>query len=165
MAQLKQKRSGPVKKGGEESSKERLRKLMKHIPDLGPEGFDPAEVSWVTDLIGITAFDGVEDAVKQGCVVINVADEIRNDAQVRIPVDPYSGSVLKGLNEIADTIQDISGQKGQKVVVHCAMGMERSVLAVVWYLHRENGLSIDDSYDVVRQARPVAVDRREWIFS
>ena len=51
----------------------------------------------------------------------------------------------------------------RKVVVHCAMGIERSPLTVVWYLHKYHKKTIDEAYDLVREARPVAVERRYWI--
>ena len=50
-----------------------------------------------------------------------------------------------------------------KVVVHCAMGMERSPLTVVWYLHKYHDKTIDEAYKMVQDARPAAVDRRDWI--
>jgi hypothetical protein len=41
--------------------------------------------------------------------------------------------------------------------------MERSVLSVVWYLHADAEMTIDEAYDMVFEARPIAVDRRHWI--
>jgi protein-tyrosine phosphatase len=43
------------------------------------------------------------------------------------------------------------------------MGMERSVLAVVWYLYNYQDMTIDEAYDVVGWKRPIAADRREWV--
>jgi len=43
------------------------------------------------------------------------------------------------------------------------MGMERSPLTVVWYLHKYHDKTIDEAYEMVQDARPVVVDRREWI--
>ena len=51
----------------------------------------------------------------------------------------------------------------QKVVVHCSMGMERSVLATVWYLVRNKRMSLDNAYSLVRSVRPIATDRRKWL--
>ena len=69
------------------------------------------------------------------------------------------------LNEAALCMRKALVEEGRDVVVHCAMGMERSVLAVVWYLHVEAGMTLDDAYDTVSEARPIAVDRRHWIDS
>ena len=51
----------------------------------------------------------------------------------------------------------------KKVVVHCAMGIERSVLSVVWYLHKYHSMTINEAYDTVGNARPIAADRQCWI--
>ena len=64
---------------------------------------------------------------------------------------------------VSDTIQRELNHNGRKVVVHCHMGMERSVLAVAWWLHSYKNMSLDEAYEVIRQKRPVALDRREWI--
>ena len=75
------------------------------------------------------------------------------------------GTVRERLDEIAGTMREVIEEQGREVVVHCAMGMERSVLAVVWYLHGEADITLDEAYDLVYEARPIAVDRRHWIYS
>ena len=64
---------------------------------------------------------------------------------------------------VSDTIQRELRHNGRKVVVHCHMGMERSVLAVAWWLHSYKNMSLDDAYGLISQKRPIALDRREWI--
>jgi len=54
-------------------------------------------------------------------------------------------------------------KRKQKVVVHCYMGMERSVLSVVWYMHKYLGMGIDQAYEQIFMNRPIAADRRHWI--
>ena len=66
--------------------------------------FDPKIISWVAERIGITARDGVPQALADGHFVINVADEIHNDAQVKIPVEIGTGMVIHRLTEIADVM-------------------------------------------------------------
>lgn len=46
---------------------------------------------------------------------------------------------------------------------NCAQGVERSPLAVAWYLFRKRGMNFDEAYDLVKQKRPVAQDRRAWL--
>lgn len=152
----------PVQHAERISSRRRLKSLMHLLPMECPEEFDPACISWVTDYVGITAADGVDQAIAEGCYVINVAAEIENQADSKMPVEPYSGAVQKGLDLVANLIQKVSDQDRQ-VVVHCAMGMERSALAVVWYLHSRKHYSIDESYSEVMSKRPIVLDRRGWI--
>lgn len=130
-----------------------------------PKDFNPASICWVTPSIGITAWDGVADALNKGYFVINVAGEIDNSADIKIPIQPGSGTVKECLNDMQSIIQSVIKDKNQKVVVHCAMGMERSVLSVVWYLHKNENLTVDEAYDLVRKSRPIALDHRDWITS
>lgn len=65
------------------------------------------------------------------------------------------------LDEIADTIE--TSLVRSKCLVHCAMGVERSPLAVTWYLFRKRGMDFDEAYDLVKQKRPIAQDRRAWL--
>ena len=39
---------------------------------------------------------------------------------------------------------------GERVLVSCGMGIERSPLVVAWFLHRRRGLSLDDAYALIR---------------
>lgn len=155
----------PVKNKRGRSSQERLGRLVEMVPRRIPDGFNPASISWITERIGITAVDGVDEAKQYGCFVINVAGEIDNNADIKLPIEPRSGTVRECLDEITQNIRGAIEEQGREVVVHCAMGMERSVLAVVWYLHVEVGMTLDEAYDMVSEARPIAVDRRHWIDS
>ena len=49
------------------------------------------------------------------------------------------------------------------VLVHCRQAQERSVLAMVWYLHVVRHMTLDRAYEVVRAAKPDIVDRRKWL--
>ena len=135
------------------------------VPRRIPDGFNPASISWVTEHVGVTAVDGVDEAIGYGSFVINVAGEIDNNADLKLPIEPRSGTVLHRLDEIAASMRQAIEDQGRDVVVHCAMGMERSVLSVMWYLHKEAGMTLDEAYDTICAARPIAVDRRHWINS
>jgi dual specificity MAP kinase phosphatase len=91
-----------------------------------------------------------------------------NDATVKMPIEPWGKSskstVLPMLESIVN-MMEMAMATEQKVVVHCSMGMERSVLATVWYLVRNKGMDLDNAYSFVRSVRPIATDRREWIIS
>jgi len=153
-------------------SKERIRDLRRLVEREGrtiPNDFDIDDIHWVTDRIGITDFEGCAEAVLNDYFTINVAGELNSSAQVQADINPGSGSVKKDLTKLAALINKVltndEVNADAKVVVHCAMGMERSPLTVVWYLHRYHDKTIDEAYDMVQNARPVAVDRRDWIDS
>jgi hypothetical protein len=151
-------------------SKERLhylRHLVERQGGIIPEDFDIDAIHWVTDRVGITDFEGCTEAVVRDYFTINVAGELASSAQVQADIDPGSGRVKQDLTELATLINKVltsdEVNNDTKIVVHCAMGMERSPLTVVWYLHKFQNKTIDEAYAMVKNARPVAVDRRDWI--
>lgn len=50
-----------------------------------------------------------------------------------------------------------------RVLVHCAQGVERSPLAVVWFLHSRRGMQLDDAYAYVMAKHPPTQNRLSWI--
>ena len=141
---------------------EQLKEISRYYPI--PADFDVDKISWVTDDVAITSVGGAEEALlHEGYFVINVAEEIINDAHAFIPIEPYVEDVERQrgtVDLVSDTIQR---ELNRKVVVHCHMGMERSVLAVAWWLHSHKNMYLDEAYGLIRQKRPIALDRREWI--
>lgn len=134
-----------------------------NLPEEVYTTFNPAVVSWVAERIGITSREGVEQALQDGYFVINVADEIHNNAHVKLAIEPGTGTVLNTLNIIADTMERILTTTNQKIVVHCAMGMERSVLAVIWLMASKWRMHLDQSFHQIKKHRPIALDRTNWI--
>ena len=133
------------------------------------------EVSWITPVLGITGYEGIEDIERfqygvGNDYIINTAGEINNQADVKIPVEPSMGArqTLKRVDMIADIIHEqlYSFERlpsEYKVIVHCAMGMERSVLAVAWYLQKYENYTLDSAYERIHEIRPIACDRSSWI--
>ncbi len=80
-------------------------------------------------------------------------------------IDPWTrkGSLKKSLNRISNLIDRSVRERNRKVVVHCYLGLERSVLSVAWYLHTKMNMSLDEAYEVIREGRPVILDRRHWL--
>jgi hypothetical protein len=158
----------PQKYIAEYPSRERVQDMKWWITEDGgslPDDFDIDSISWVTPRIGITDFEGSIDSVSEGYLTINVAGELDSPAQVKLAVEPHYGKVLETLDGLANIINEYlyGDDDDTKVVVHCAMGIERSPLTVVWYLHKYMCLTLDEAYALVREARPVAVERRYWI--
>lgn len=51
----------------------------------------------------------------------------------------------------------------KRVLVHCAYGIERSPLTVVWYLMRYHRMTLDQAYELVLERRPQAQYRGTWL--
>ena len=63
---------------------------------------------------------------------------------------------------MADTINDAL-QRGKRVLVHCAAGMERSPTAVIFYLMKYKKMKLDVAYSLVKSVHPEMYDRRNWL--
>lgn len=128
--------------------------------------FDLDTISWVTPRLAVTDMNGAQTVFgEEEFFVINTAREIDVPCNYKLAIAPFRDSkeeVRSALNTLAELIHEQIETTPNKVVVHCFAGMERSVLTVVWYLHRYRKLSIDDAYQTVTKVRPVALDRREW---
>jgi protein-tyrosine phosphatase len=145
--------------------KDLLPSLKKYCSFPVPDNFDPDEISWVLPRLGVTNLTGAYAAKDNGNFLINTAEEIHSPADLKQIVDHYDGpeSVKKNLDIIATVIDQVLSQTDQNVVVHCYMGMERSVLSIVWYLHTFQGFTIDEAYQKVGEVRPIAIDHRSWV--
>lgn len=69
---------------------------------------------------------------------------------------------LGQLDAAADIIHDHVAE-GVPLVVHCGGGIERSPLAMAWYLFRKCNLSLDEAYTLIRSKRPIIQDRQAWL--
>ena len=127
------------------------------------EYFDPFELSEIIPNLFITSRDGVEEAIMNGHFIINVTPrgELDTYYDVQMGIRPYDGTNIPKLNSLSQLMKNLL-DSGYKVTVHCSMGMERSVLAVAYYLNGENNMSLDEAYAHIIQRRPIALDRRDW---
>jgi len=66
------------------------------------------------------------------------------------------------LDAVAHVIQNHIDAK-ERLMVHCGAGMERSPLALTWYLHTRMGLTLEDAFALVKTKRPQAQNRLEWL--
>ena len=151
-------------------SRERLTWLgrMSRTPHLVTDDFDPEELSFPHPGIAITCREGAAQVAGQpGYYVINVAGELDTPSDLKMPVDPRDGvsATRSQLDRIADVIdRQLEGPDDTKVIVHCAMGIERSALAVSWFLRSRLGYgSLTAAYDAISAARPIVADRSGWV--
>ena len=96
------------------------------------------------------------------CVLENRPDEEPFKAY-HIPIITESGHAhMDQLNHIAFFLETLL-DKGTEVMVNCAAGMERSPLAIAYYLSYSKGISIEEAYKIVKEKRPQTMDRRDWL--
>ena len=133
-------------------------RLIEVAPD-----FEPSELSEIVDGLFITSRDGVDAAMMENHFIINVTQkgelDTYYDAQIALYPDERTNMIrLKTLALLIDELL----QTGRRVAVHCSMGMERSVLAVAYYLHATRDMGLDEAYALIMESRPIALDRRSW---
>jgi len=96
------------------------------------------------------------------CVLENRPDDEPFKAY-HIPIITESGHVhMDQLDHIAFFLETLL-DKETECLVHCAAGIERSPLAVAYYLKYSKGISIEEAYQIVKQGRPQTQDRRVWL--
>lgn len=149
-----------------QSSKSRLRGNLASMVERPVGNFDPDEISWVTPRIGITDFEGSKEAQLDGCFVINVAEELMGNIYDNVDI-PFVGGrdhLHSQMNKFADLVDEkLNDRPDNRVVVHCAMGMERAPLAIVGYFMKYEGLTVDEAYEHIVAKRPIVCDRRIWM--
>ncbi len=77
---------------------------------------------------------------------------------------PFMASIDQ-LNAVAEVIDNaLANEKiKRKILVHCYAGIERSPLAIAWFLHTKRGMTLDEAYKLIKQKRPIVQDRQVWI--
>ena len=68
----------------------------------------------------------------------------------------------KILNALADII-NVALNSGERVLVHCGAGIERSPLVVVFYLWKYKQYTLIQAYEHVIKIRPMVQNRGHWI--
>lgn len=133
-------------------------RLIEVAPD-----FEPSELSEIVDGLFITSRDGVEAAMMEGQFIINVTQKGELDTyyDAQISIHPYDPTNIIRLKTIALLIDELL-KDHRAVAVHCSMGMERSVLAVAYFMHTKMDMGLDEAYAHIVERRPIAWDRREW---
>ena len=86
------------------------------------------------------------------------------DARVIIYEGHLPEKNLDGCKMLASTIHTLR-LLGKKVIVYCDCGIERSVLAVTYYMMILKGWDYDKAFDFVKSKRGCAEYRRDWIVS
>ena len=92
----------PNKYNGQ-SSKERLSGALSQILERPAAKFDPDEISWITDRIGITDWEGATEAQLTGCYVVNVAEELIGNPYDDIDI-PFEGDPAELTTQITNLL-------------------------------------------------------------
>lgn len=54
-------------------------------------------------------------------------------------------------------------RRGEDVLVYCGHGVRRSPLAIAWFLHVDQGVSLEAAYDRIQAVRPQVERPQDWL--
>lgn len=120
----------------------------------------------MTEIATNLLLGNIGDALKFDGQLLCVLESFPPRPSVWIPVLQLDAngtpSVLRDqLEAIARTI-DWLRERGQ-TLIYCGAGIERSPLAIAWWLHTRRAMLMDAAYKVIKSLRPEVQDRSYWI--
>ncbi|MGD0257620.1 MAG: hypothetical protein ABSB90_07055 [Thermoplasmata archaeon] len=96
------------------------------------------------------------------CVLDEAPADMPSATHVPIYNEAADRADRTNLDRLADAMKAARAQ-GSPVLVFCGQGRYRSPLGAAWYLHRADGVPLDEAYLRVRAARPTAYRALDWI--
>ena len=122
---------------------------------------------WVGDIDDARKWDGNKICVlesyprdylqRKNSLLIPILSDIHEHLE-----DENAEVMMENIELVSSVIQNHI-MAGEKVLVHCLGGIERSPLAVTWYLHKNAGVGLNDAFDFVKKKRPQALNRIQWL--
>jgi len=96
------------------------------------------------------------------CVLDEAPEGMAGITHVTIYDTDADRADLPNLDRVAEGVR-AARARGEKVLVFCGQGVRRSPLAAAWYLHRSEGLTLDQAYERIRGVRPQIEPAAAWI--
>ncbi|HZY69379.1 MAG TPA: dual specificity protein phosphatase family protein [Thermoplasmata archaeon] len=109
---------------------------------------------------------GWDDALKfdgaKFCVLDAEPDDMPPATHIPIYNESADRADPKNLDRLVEGMRDAHA-KGKPVLVFCGHGMYRSPLGAAWYLHRTEGLTLEQAYAKLQAVRPKAKPAAGWV--
>ncbi|HYK92593.1 MAG TPA: dual specificity protein phosphatase [Thermoplasmata archaeon] len=110
---------------------------------------------------------GWKDAEKFSGQRVCVLDELPDSeapTEEHYPIydDKKDQPIPENLDRVVRFV-DTARERGQPVLMFCGHGIRRASLAGAWYLHRHDGVSLDEAYERVKAVRPQIEHVRDWV--
>jgi hypothetical protein len=96
------------------------------------------------------------------CVLDEAPAEMPDATHVPIYDEGKDEAILANLERVARSVTS-AHERNEPVLLFCGHGIRRSPLAGAWYLHRSEGLSLEEAYARIRDTRPRIEPARDWI--
>jgi hypothetical protein len=88
-------------------------------------------------------------------------DDLPGTTHVPVYDGASDSPVRENLDRLASLVKAAHDRK-EPVLLFCGHGVRRSPLAVAWYLHRTQSISLDEAYARVAAERPGIQHVKEW---
>lgn len=85
-----------------------------------------------------------------------------NNYQLLVEQDAYVYAQRPNLDLVAKILEE-NHQKNIPTLVHCIGGIERSPLAIVYWLRNYHEFTYDGAYDFIKKIRPIVMNRLIWL--
>lgn len=95
--------------------------------------------------------------------VLNVHPMKKNYGELIYERMPWHDERDLGMLDEALNFMERAIGGGGKIIVICGGGVERSPTTVLAYLHRKEGLSIEEAYRILKSKRPVCDINLAWL--
>ncbi len=96
------------------------------------------------------------------CVLDEAPADMPPATHIPIYNEPSDRADATQLDRLAQAMK-AARARGEPVLVFCHQGIYRSPLGAAWYLHRAEGLSLDQAYERIRAVRPKAKPASTWL--
>lgn len=119
----------------------------------------------LTEVVPKLFIGRIEDAATFDGDIISVYETLW-DGEPRkalwIPILMDGKAKKQQLNMVAFAIHT-SLANNRPVLVHCHQGIERSPLAVAFYLRAMRGITMKEAYEFIKSKRPEIVEHLDWL--
>ena len=82
---------------------------------------------------------------------------------LHVPMSDYGDTPLAEVAEECASFISQARQKGEKALVHCALGSSRAPAVVITYLMLHEGMSLEQSWSLVKAKRNVVAIQEDYL--
>jgi protein-tyrosine phosphatase len=125
-----------------------------------PRAKSPSEIAagvFVGGWKDAVAFDGA-----RFCVLDEAPPDMPEATHIPIYDESTDRANPANLDRLASAIEKAHAG-GRPVLVFCGHGIRRSPLGGAWYLHRTEGVSLEEAYERIRSVRPKVERASSWV--
>jgi len=124
---------------------------------------DPKDLSEIAPGVFVGNWEGAQRFEgARFCVLDAAPDDMPPATHVQIYDEATDRADPKSLDRLASAMS-AARAKGEPVLVFCHKGLYRSPLGAAWFLHRSEGLPLDQAFERVQEARPKAKSASNWV--